>query len=189
MIFVAISLLLTAVAGHAQQVFGHDSGETAPFEFGAGYTYMHSNAPPSGCGCFSLNGGFVSMAVHAVHGFALAADLSATHAGNVNNTSQNITVFNYLFGPRFYYHPGAHYTVYVQALGGGSKETSNFSGVNGANAVAAAFGGGLNVRLSRHVAWNAVEADYIYSALPNGANNFQSDVRVSTGIIFRTGPR
>jgi peptidoglycan-associated lipoprotein len=31
----------------------------APYtwEVDAGYNFVHSNAPPTGCGCFSMNGG------------------------------------------------------------------------------------------------------------------------------------
>jgi peptidoglycan-associated lipoprotein len=31
-------------------------------ELALGYTYMHSNAPPCGCGCFNLNGGSATVA-------------------------------------------------------------------------------------------------------------------------------
>jgi hypothetical protein len=33
------------------------------------------------------------------------------------------------------------------------------------------------------------EVDYIYSRLPNAVNDHQNDLRVSTGIAFRFGPR
>jgi len=181
-----VMLLLTP--SHAQS-FGLDAGQTPVLEFGAGYTYMHANAPPSGCGCFSLNGGYGSMVVHSVHGIALVADLSTAHASNVSGTTQNITIFDYLFGPRFYYHPDRRVTPYVQALAGGSEEFSNYVYVQGVTAFAASGGAGLSARLSRRWGWNIVEADYVYSHLPNASNDRQSDLRVSTGITFRLGPR
>jgi len=181
-------VMLLATPGHAQ-IFGLDAGQTPVLEFGVGYTYMHANAPPSGCGCFALNGGYASMIVHSEYGLALVADLSSSHANNVNATTQNITVFNYLFGPRYYYRPERRYTPYVQALAGGSEEFSNYAYAQGATAFAASGGGGLSARLSRRLGWNVVEADYVYSRLPNANNNQQNDLRVSTGITFRLGPR
>jgi outer membrane immunogenic protein len=184
----ALFVMLFVTPAHAQ-TFGLDAGQTPVLEFGFGYTYMHSNAPPSGCGCFSLNGGYGSMIVHSVHGIALVADLSSARAGNVNGTTQNITVFDALFGPRYYYHPERHYTPYVQALIGGTEEGSNYLAVQGATSFAASGGGGVNMRLSRYWGWNIGEVDYVYSRLPNAGNDRQSDLRVSTGITFRLGPR
>jgi len=181
-------VMLSVTACHAQ-TFGLDAGQTPVLEFGLGYTYMHANAPPSGCGCFSLNGGYGSMIVHTEHGMALVADLSSAHANNVNSTTQNITVFDYLFGPRFYYHPASRFTPYAQVLAGGSEEFSNYVYAQGVTAFAASGGGGLSARLSRRWGWNIVEADYVYSQLPNAANNRQSDLRISTGITFRLGQR
>jgi len=184
----AVLLMFPAMACRAQS-FGLDAGQTSVLDAGFGYAYFHANAPPSGCGCFSLNGGYANLVFHSVHGIALVSDLTTAHANNINGTTQNVTVFDYLFGPRVYYHSSSHFTPYVQVLAGGSEEFSNYTYADGATDFAASGGAGMSARLSRHWGWNIVEGDYVYSRLPNGSNNRQSDLRVSTGIFFRLGQR
>jgi outer membrane immunogenic protein len=185
--------LVCCLTASAQAVpsnsFGLEPGQISVMEVGLGYSYFHANAPPSGCGCFSLQGGYGSIAVNAVHGWSIVADLTAAHANNVNNTDQNITIFNYLVGPRYSYRSSIRFTPYVEALVGGAKEISNYSYVQNANGFAVSAGGGLNMRLSRRLGWTVAEADYVYTRLPNASNNFQSDLRVSSGFFFRLGPR
>ncbi len=114
------------------------------------------------------------------------ADLSAAHAGNITGASQSITVFNYLFGPRYTLGRGSkRFTSYGQFLIGGSHEYSNYALVSSANAFAFSLGGGLNARLSHHVGLNLIELDWVHSLLPNGSNDRQNDLRINTGIILR----
>jgi outer membrane immunogenic protein len=188
----AVLLLLTSIASAqstAPRQFGIDKGQTPVMEIGLNYTYFHANAPPAACGCFSMNGGGGVLIVNAPHGLSLVADLSAAHASRVNGTTQNITIFNYLAGLRYSYRSPHRYTPYVQMLAGGAQETSNYLFVQNADAFAASGGGGFNVALDRRVTWNIFEADYVYSRLPNAVNDHQNNLRVSTGVLFRFGPR
>jgi len=188
-VLLALCLSATAQSIPAASRFGLDRGQTAVMEIGLDYTFFHANAPPSQCGCFSLNGGGGILVVNASHGISLVADLSAAHANNVNATTQNITLFNYLAGPRYSYRTSHRFTPYAEVLAGGSTELSNYTYVLDVNAFAASGGVGANMILSRHTGWTILEADYLYSRLPNNSNNHQSDLRLISGIIFRFGPR
>lgn len=168
--------------------FGLDKGQTPAMELGFGYTYLHANAPPAACGCFSLNGGSATWVINAPHGISIVADLTAAHASQVDGTSQNITLFNALFGPRYTLR-NHRFSPYVEALVGTSNESSNYAFVQDVSALAAMGGGGISAVLNRHIGLNIVEADYIYSRLPNAVNNTQNDLRVRTGVVFRFGPR
>jgi outer membrane immunogenic protein len=168
---------------------GIDKGQTAVLEVGASYAYFHANAPPTTCGCFSLNGGGGSIVVNASHGVSLVADLSAAHASNINGTTQNVTIFDYLFGPRYSYRSARRFTPFVQVLVGGAEEMSNYAYVQSAGAFAVSGGGGVNTVIKPRIQWNIVEVDYIYSRLPNTVNDHQNDLRVTTGFSFRFGPR
>jgi outer membrane immunogenic protein len=168
-------------------VFGLAPGQASPMELGFDYTYLHANAPPAQCGCFSLNGGGGNLVLNMPRGVSLVADLQATHANTINGTTQNISIFNYLFGPRYSYRSTSRFTPYGQVLAGGSEELSNYAFVQNRNAFAISAGGGASRFLTSHLAWSIVEVDYIYSRLPNAVNNHQNDLRVSTGIIFRFG--
>jgi hypothetical protein len=71
-------------------------------------------------------------------GFSIVADLTAVHAGSVSGTTQSITVFNYLFGPRYTFrNVSRRFLPYEQALGGGSQELSSYTAVQ--NVLGAAF--------------------------------------------------
>jgi peptidoglycan-associated lipoprotein len=172
-------------AGHS----GLDPGETSVADLGVHYAFFHANAPPSQCGCFSLEGGGGTFAFNLSHRLSFVSDLSAGHASNLNGTNQTITVFDFLFGPRLTFHHIHRFIPYAQILLGGSQETSNYAAVHNVKSFAWSGGVGFSTRLSRHFSWNVVEADYIYSQLPNGVNNFQNDLRVTTGLTLRLGPK
>ena len=104
-------------------------------------------------------------------------------------STQNITLFDYLFGLRYSHRSSHRFTPYVEGLAGGSNEISNYAFVQNSSGFAALGGVGVNHSISRLLAWNVVEADYIYSRIANASNNRQSDLRVKTGIYFRFGPR
>jgi peptidoglycan-associated lipoprotein len=69
------------------------------------------------------------------------------------------------------------------------------TGLTSANAFAMAFGGGIDIGLTRHLAIRAVQVDYIRTqfnsidALTTGLSssfgNRQNSYRYSTGIVFR----
>jgi len=170
------------------QAFGTAHGETPALEIGTNYDFFHANAPPGACGCFSMSGGGGTLVFNAPHGISAVADLSGGHAGAVDGTSQNITLFNYVFGPRYSYRHLHHVTPYVEGLVGRSMEISNYAYVQQATALAVLGGGGVSMPITKLIGWN-VEADYVYSKLPNAVNDNQSTLRVSTGIFFRFGPR
>jgi hypothetical protein len=188
LLLLAVSLP-AAAQSQPTRVFGLDPGQTSAVDLELHYAFAHANAPPAQCGCFSMNGGGGSLAVNMPHGLSLVADLTAMHANQINATTQNVTVFDYLGGLRYSYRTSSRFTPYAQALLGGSEEFSNLAFITNKTAFAASTGGGLTRSLSRHFAWNLVEADYIYSRLPNANNNRQNDLRISTGIVFRMGPR
>ena len=181
---ILIAALPLAAAAQARPS-AKDPGQVVPVEIGLGYAYFHANAPPSGCGCFSLNGGTGSMAINGRHGISVVVDFSGAHASQINNTAENITILDYLVGPRYSFRSHSRFTPYVQVLLGGSSEFTNSVAVRNASAFAFSAGGGLNTVISHHWGWNIVEADYIYSQLPNGVNSYQSDFRATSSLLFR----
>jgi hypothetical protein len=183
--FIALSASLTAQT-HA----GESMGQTPLLETSLGYTFLHANAPPGQCGCFSANGGYGSVVYNLPRGFAIVADLGAVHASNIAGTNQSITVFNYLFGPRYNFHQvSGRIMPYAQALGGGSRETSSYAAVQDVNGAAFSLGGGITMPIDRHFAWTIMEADWIQSRLPNAQNNLQNDFRIGGAMTFRMGSR
>jgi peptidoglycan-associated lipoprotein len=189
----ATALFMLTVAAGAQArpttQFGLDPGQVPALEVGVDYAYLHANAPPAQCGCFSLQGVGGGFAINAVHGISLVADIATADAKNVDGTPQNIRILNFLAGPRYSYRTHSHFTPYVEVLLGRSLELSNYAIVQNKYGFAVSGGGGVNRAFGRYFGWKIVEADYIHSQIYNGSNNRQNDLRLTTGVFFRIGPR
>ena len=133
---------------HAQAIsMGGASVNVSRFELGANYNYFHANAPPGQCGCFSLNGGSGTVIYNVTSRWAAVADLTLGHAGNVNNSGQNITIFNYLFGPRYTRRMRSRFVPYGQILLGGAKEDVNFEFTINRQSFGLLAGGGVTAPL------------------------------------------
>lgn len=72
------------------------------FDLALGYGYLHSNAPPGGCGCFNMNGGNATFAWPIGSGqFALAGDVTIAHAGTVSTSGDSLTLSTFTGGGRY----------------------------------------------------------------------------------------
>ena len=173
---------------HAQAIsMGSSNYDLSRFEFGVNYNYFHANAPPGHCGCFSLNGGSGTVVYNITSRWAGVADLTLGHASNVNNSGQNITIFDYLFGPRYTRRMSSRYVPYGQIMLGGAREDVNFEFTINRNAFAVLAGGGVTTQLRHRFGLTLGEVDWIYSRIPNAVNNRQNDLRIVTGITYHFG--
>lgn len=176
-------------------LFGFGAGAAAQdferMELGAGYSYVHTNAPPGDCGCFSMNGGSAWFGYHFMRDVALAAEVGSEHASNIDGTSAGLTLTSYLAGPRYAWHYGSSISPFAQILLGGAHADGGLTtvrfGVGGpANSFALASGGGVDIGLRRH--WVARgQLDYFLTRFSNGVNDHQNNLRVSAGVLYRFG--
>jgi outer membrane immunogenic protein len=174
---------------HAQAIsMAGVQGDIPRLEFGANYNYFHANAPPGQCGCFSLNGGSATVVYNITSKWAGVADLTIGHANNVDNSLQNITIFNYLFGPRYTRRMSSRYVPYAEVLLGGAKEDVNFQFTINRNSFGVLAGGGVTTRLKRRFGLTLGEIDWIYTRIPNAKNNRQNDLRIVSGVTYHFGP-
>jgi peptidoglycan-associated lipoprotein len=161
-------------------------------ELALGYSYVHSNVPPGGCGCFSLNGGNATFAWPIKSsGFALAGDITIAH-GSASSTGDGVTLSTFTAGGRYRPREGrSPWLPFGQVLLGFAH--ANGSLVAGANpgaanadaSFAANIGGGLDLRTSPGFSIRIVEADYLLTTFDNGSNNHQNNVRVGAGVVVR----
>lgn len=184
----ALLMLFLAVPWAAQgQAIANNEGVTR-MEAGANFNYIHANAPPGQCGCFSLYGGSGNFVFNLNRIWSGVADITMAHAGNVNNSGQNITIINYLFGPRYTRRMyGRRYVPYAQILFGGAKENVNFDFKINRQSFAVLGGGGVSMPLKRKWGLNLVEVDYVYTRIPNAVNNTQNNMRITTGVTYHFG--
>ena len=184
---VLLLTLLSVLSGvlHAQAItMGGINDDIPRFVVGANYNYFHANAPPGQCGCFSLNGGSGTILMNVTPVWAAVADIAVAHANNVDNTSQNITIVNYLFGARYTRRNSSRFVPYGEVLFGGAKEDVNFQFTINRNSFGLAAGGGVSTRLKRRLGMTIAQFDYVYTQIPNAANDRQNNIRISTGVTY-----
>jgi outer membrane immunogenic protein len=170
-------------------------GSSSP-ELAIGYTFLHSNAPPGGCGCFNLNGGNATFALPVKPGmFDLVGDVTVTHAGGISSSGYTLTLSTFTAGGRYLYPLGhSRLQAYAQALIGVAHSSGTLipaqSPLVTSNAGAtfvANLGGGANLRINRRFSLRLAEADYLVTTFDNNVNNRQNHLRISSGVVIQFG--
>jgi outer membrane immunogenic protein len=192
-----LALLLTIAAVSAHPAFAQNTAANAGTmepraDLALGYSYMHSNAPPGGCGCFNVNGGSASFAWSFKPGsWAVVGDVVSGYAGGVSSAGYGITLSAFTAGVR-YTPPMGHSSLrpFGQVLAGvahssGTLVQGSLSATSNAGAAFAGnFGGGVDLRVSRRFSIRLVEADYLLTTFDNGSNNHQNNLRISAGVVI-----
>lgn len=164
-----------------------------PSEVGLSYTYVHTNAPPAGCGCFSMHGASGSTAFDLSHNFALVGEVAFQHASNILGSSKGLTLFSYAAGPRYTWYTPRHIVPFGQALIGGAHASGSFSpeasGLSGSNSFVMVLGAGIDVPLNQRFSLRAFQADYYLTHFSNGVNDHQNNLRLGAGLAFLLGKR
>jgi outer membrane immunogenic protein len=190
------SLLLTIAAVSATRAIaqaGPPADKALPAELALDYSYLRSNAPPSGCGCFNLNGGSATVAWPVKPGkFAIVADLTIANANNIDSTAYNLTLGIFTAGVRYLLPIGrSRIQPFGQVLAGGAHASGslvlppNPAYTNATLAFAANAGGGVDLRLNRRFSIRLAEADYLVTTFQNGVNDHQNNLRLSSGLVIR----
>jgi peptidoglycan-associated lipoprotein len=198
------ALLLTVAAGSIAPALAQSpdqapvqlapaAGKPLRSELALGYSYLRSNEPPGGCGCFNLNGGSATFAWPVKPGsFALVGDVTVAHEGSAANAGATLTLSAFTAGARYLPKLGrSPVQPYGQALVGLAHSTGTL--VQGANpaaqnagaAFAANLGGGLDLRASRRFSVRLIEADYLVTTFDNSTNNHQNNLRIGAGVVLR----
>jgi len=185
---------LVAVAG---TTMAQENVVTPKIEVGLNYSYSRVN-PGGSLGSYNTNGGSGYVEYNFNKSLGLVADLGGNYAGTVNGVALNNTTFEYLFGPRFNFRH-SRFTPYVQALFGGERYSNGLNPsatdprlFTSQNNFAAAFGGGLDVALTNHIAVKPFQVEYLLTQIsPQAMNtNFvQNNLRYSAGVVFRFGSK
>jgi opacity protein-like surface antigen len=177
-----------------------------------GYSFLRANSAQN-IPAFTANGGVGTFAWNFNQFIAFESELGGYHNGNVNNHQFDTTTFSYLFGPRFSLGRSKTFDPYVHALFGGmdahtsicclvpTTGTGQTSGTGDRlakdqNNFAMAFGGGIDIKLSRTVVLRPIQLDYFMTRYQapdisnlNGpsTNRNQHDLRYAAGIAFNFG--
>ncbi len=95
----------------------------------------------------------------------------------------NVNLFTIMGGPKVAYRSHSAVTPFGHFLIGTTHASAGAFGLSyGKNALAAAVGGGVDFRVSEHVAVRAIQADYLMTRFYDARQN---NIRLSAGVVFR----
>ena len=163
-------LFLAVVLGSACVVRAQ---ETPAAELSAGYSYLRAGFHDG----LNLHGGSVSLAGNINQWFGVVGDYGLYHTQPSGLGGVNFHTF--MAGPRFSYRRSDRVTPFAQVLVGAfhGLDTTGFS---------MSTGGGVDVKLSEHVAIRPVQVEYL---LLRAQGDSLHCARLSAGIVFRFGSR
>jgi hypothetical protein len=165
------------------------------YEIAGMYDYMNFH-PGSPFNNFGSQGGSGSFTYNASRWLGLTAELGGLHydrnvfplTGSNNSVSGGLTT--YLFGPRLNLRRFDHFVPFGEFLLGGAHAGTQLTGTGGQSAFALATGGGVDVVITKYVAWRFAQIDYVmtnFSGTGIGGNSRQDNFRIGTGIVLRFG--
>ena len=170
--FITVGLLLGlfSVAAFAQEM-----GGTPKAEIFGGYQYTRFD------GGLNANGWDTALTGNLNNWFGVAADFSGAYKTQNGVSFNNYT---YTFGPVVSYRHNETFTPFAHFLAGGSRASASLNGVSGSTSgFAMMFGGGLDVKATRHVGVRAIQFDWL-SLHSNGTSD-NNNMRISTGLLLR----
>ena len=200
-VVLCLPLALVAQIGGAMPAGSENATRAVVF---GGYSYLRNGSNGfngwEGQGTFNFNR---YLGVTADVSGSILSPFSFSTSGFSASTYQHVT--NYLFGPTVTAGFGRS-AVFAHALFGAAHSSLGAgvnipiiggisTGLTSANAFAMAFGGGIDIGMTRHFAIRAVQVDYIRtqfnsidaltSGLSSSLGNRQNSFRYSSGIVFR----
>src|SRR5205807_9233695 len=86
-----------------------------------------------------------------------------------NNDSVRGGISSYLFGPRLNLRKFDYFVPFGEFLVGGARGNGHITGLSEQNAFALAVGGGVDMVLSKNVAWRVAQLDYLMTSFTRPA--------------------
>jgi outer membrane protein OmpA-like peptidoglycan-associated protein len=180
-----------------------------------GYNFARFNPNSDFIPSFNANGGSGQFVYNFNRWLGVAMDAGAVNKGVLNGFDVDTTVVNFVAGPRVTFHNRSHFVPFVQALFGGSYATTStrLTALPATAALPPGFvvppdlpitarlrashtrfamlaGGGLDIKVSRHVAFRPIEVDYYLTRVPSfetGDISNRNNVRYAAGVNFLLG--
>jgi len=171
-------------------------GQLVPrYEISGMYFYVNA-APGSPFANFGNHGGGASFAYNASRWLGLTAELGGYNFNRNlfpltgSNASVNGTMVSYLFGPRLNLRKFDYFVPFAHFLLGGAHSGTEMTGAGRQSSFAIAAGGGVDMVLTKYLAWRVAQLDYFmtnFSGPAVGGNARQDNFRAGTGVVFRFG--
>lgn len=139
---------------------------------------------------FWAQGGSLQVVQRLYRGLGVAADVSGSHTGSMQNSGAGLSLVTATFGPRYTWAPRrSRMAFFGHALAG---VACGFDGAfphpsgttTAADSQAFQLGGGMNYALMRPISWRVLEADWVRTELPNATTNAQNNLRLGAGVVL-----
>ena len=160
------------------------------FEINGGYSYINFD-PGDPFRNFNNHGGTGGFTYNANRVLGLTAEVGGYNGHrDVNGVRQSASLTSYLFGPRLNLRMFDHFVPFAEFLFGGAHGNLGFTGDRSQNAFALAAGGGVDVVLTKNLAWRFAQIDYLmtnFSGPSLNANARQNNLRLGSGLVLRFG--
>jgi hypothetical protein len=150
----------------------------------AGFTSVRANEGPGQCGCFYMNGFNAELSVRNSHNTSYVINYATTSQTNINGLDQNLTLSTLTEGARYQFDHNRRWVPFGEAMFGLAHTSSNYEIYKSKNSPALLFGGGLDIKAGGRVLLRPVQADWVFTAFPNGATNIQNHLRLSAGLLI-----
>jgi hypothetical protein len=210
--------LLAVVA--AVPLFALVAGATdfSKYEVFLGYNFVRFNPNSDLVPSFNANGGGGQFAYNFNRWFSGVADIGAVTKGTLNGFNVDTTVMNFVAGPRVSFRKHGRFIPFAQVLFGGAYSTASAQiGLTGATILppfvipnpgvltarlvashtgfAMFAGGGLDIKVNKHMTFRPVGADYyltrvsnVFTSIGDNTSN-RNNFRYSAGVNFLFGAR
>ncbi|HKV24883.1 MAG TPA: OmpA family protein [Candidatus Acidoferrum sp.] len=163
---------------------------TPRYEVGGMFDYANFN-PGGGFSSFNNLGGSGSFTWNPTSWIGLTEEVGAmNYKRQVAGVSSSGTLSTFLFGPRVNWRHFNYFVPFAELMVGSAHAGASLTGNSAANAFALMAGGGVDVALTKNLAWRFAEIDYFMTAFsgdnlsPGGREN---NFRVGSGLIYRFG--
>jgi hypothetical protein len=183
------------------------------YETFLGYSWVRFNPNSGFIPSFNANGGYGQFQYNFSRMFSGVIDAGAVAKGELNGRNINSTIASVTAGPRFTYHNHSRFTPFVHVLFGGGFGSASLPVIDAVlppgitlpptatGAIRARFttsdngfamfaGGGLDIKLSKHIAFRPIGADYYLTrvnGLLSGNDRNLNNFRYTGGINFLFG--
>ncbi len=193
-----------------------ERGDTTPrVELFLGYSFWRAVPDSTRNRMDAMHGGSTSLAYNLNNHVGLVFDFAGFHVDSVEFTSPGAgfgpsrvvdaegNVFTFLFGPRVSFRNHDRLTPFLQVLAGAARAGQvTLDGcaapipacrpLSEETAFAMTAGGGLDLKLNHRIALRLLQAEYVPTRFRDAASlagdtGWQSNVRLSTGIVLRFG--
>jgi len=158
------------------------------YEIAGGYSFVRF-VPGEPNDAFNSHGGTGSFTYNAARWFGLTAEFGGYRFTNSGSGASGVFT-TYLFGPRANLRRFDYFVPFVEALFGGAGAGVALTGDQKRQTFAMAFGGGVDMVISKNLAWRVAQIDYLqtnFTGTAVGGNGIENSARLGTALVYRWG--